>query len=141
MKYSLAGINDQQDGHKHKKLTSRQVSHSFGWLAGGYLLPGKLSLHSDKLISCTNNQAAGEAGKCPKSAGEPAGFPGQPGRLGKYVCCDNPREYAIMECASTPYVGINKGIEGLHCLLLPWSWSPSPHRLNTFWTPRWLPLP
>ena len=48
------------------------MSHSFGWLAGGCLLPGKLSLHSDKLISCTNNQAACtcEAGKCPKSAGE-----------------------------------------------------------------------
>ena len=46
------------------------MSHSFGWSAGGCLLPGKLSLHSDKLISCTNNQAACEAWKCPKSAGE-----------------------------------------------------------------------
>ena len=28
------------------------------------------SIHSDKLISCTNHQVACEAGKCPKSAGE-----------------------------------------------------------------------
>ena len=29
------------------------------------------SIHSDKLTSCTNNQApSGHAGKCPKSAGE-----------------------------------------------------------------------
>ena len=46
------------------------MSHSFGWSAGRCLLPGKHSLHSDKLISCTNNQAACEARKCPKSAGE-----------------------------------------------------------------------
>ena len=66
------------------KLTSRQVSHSFGWSAGGCLLPGKLSLHSDKLISCTNNQVACEAGKCPKSAGEAIlkrDFPANPGDL------------------------------------------------------------
>ena len=66
------------------KFTSRQVSHSFGWSAGGCLLPGKLSLHSDKLISCTNNQAACEAGKCPKSVGEAIlkrDFPANPGDL------------------------------------------------------------
>ena len=54
------------------------------WSAGGCLLPGKLSLHSDKLISCTNNQAACEAGKCPKSASEAIlkrDFPANPGDL------------------------------------------------------------
>ena len=43
-----------------------------------------LSLHSDKLISCTNNQVACEAGKCPKSAGEAIlkrDFPANPGDL------------------------------------------------------------
>ena len=68
----------------NKKFTSRQVSHSFGWSSGGCLLPGKLSLHSDKLISCTNNQAAYEARKCPKSAGEAIlkrDFPANPGDL------------------------------------------------------------
>ena len=57
------------------------MSHSFGWPAGGCLLPGKLSLHSDKLISFTNKQSSsGEAGKCPKSAGEAMlkrDFPGE----------------------------------------------------------------
>ena len=51
---------------------------------GGSLLPGKLSLHSDKLISCKNDQAACEAGKCPKSAGEAIlkwDFPANPGDL------------------------------------------------------------
>ena len=67
----------------YKKFTSRQVSLSFGWSAGGCLLPGKLSLHSDKPISCTNNPAA-QAGKCPKKACEAIlkrDFPANPGDL------------------------------------------------------------
>ena len=66
------------------KHSSYVRSSSFGWSAGGCLLPGKLSLHSDKHISCTNNQAACEAGKCPKSAGEAIlkrDFPANPGDL------------------------------------------------------------
>ena len=70
------------------------------------LLPGKLSLHSDKLISCTNNQAACEAGKCPKSAGEAIlkrDFPANPGDLATtWVFNDFSREWGFQQINSTP---------------------------------------
>ena len=51
-------------------LSHLQHNHSImECMRGVYVLAKHSSLHSDKLISCTNNQAACEAGEMPQVSG------------------------------------------------------------------------